>query len=71
MKIFKKNPKLLALFLCFLGSFSVFAQASEELSDVYKRIDMAIAAKSSEAISKVLADNRYSPNYQMIENYTL
>ena len=50
---------------------SIFPQSSDDLGDVFNRIDMAIAAKSPDAISKVLSDNRNSPNYPRIENYTL
>ena len=71
MSILKKSRKFLTAFACVVCMFSASAQVSEEISDTYKRIDMAIAARSSDSISKILSENRSSPNYKMIENYTL
>ena len=71
MSILKKSRKFLASLACAACIFSASAQVSEEISDTYKRIDMAIAARSSDSISKILSENKSSPNYKMIENYTL
>lgn len=62
---------VVTMLVFFSGSFQLFAQASEELSDTYHRIDLAIAAKSADAISKVLSENKNTSNYPFIENYTL
>ena len=71
MNIFKKAQRLLCLCVGAFCMVSIFPQSSDDLGDVFNRIDMAIAAKSPDAISKVLSDNRNSPNYPRIENYTL
>lgn len=71
MSILKKSRKFLASLACAACMFSASAQVSEEISDTYKRIDMAIASRSSESISKILSEHKSSPNYAMIENYTL
>ncbi len=71
MSILKKSRKFLTAFACVVCMFSASAQVSEEISDTYRRIDMAIASRSSDSISKILSENKSSPNYKMIENYTL
>lgn len=68
---FKKFRVMLVLFAGLATAFPAFGQASEELSDIFKQIDMAIASKSSEGISQILSENKGSSNYPMIENYTL
>lgn len=71
MSIIKKSLRILAVIACASCMFSVFGQVSEEISETYKKIDMAIASRSSESISKILSEHKSSPNYPMIENYTL
>ncbi|WP_294429638.1 hypothetical protein [uncultured Treponema sp.] len=67
----KKIRTVMAAVLAVSCTFSVFGQSSEDVGEAFKRIDMAIAGRSIDAISKVLSDNKSSPNYQLIENYTL
>ena len=71
MSILRKSFRLLALLACAVSMSVASAQVSEEISDTYKRIDMAIASRSSDSISKILSENKSSPYYPMIENYTL
>ncbi|MBQ8013860.1 MAG: hypothetical protein IJ257_05645 [Treponema sp.] len=71
MNKLNKSRILLAVVVSLACSFSVFAQASDDVRDAFQKIDMAIASRSTESISKVLADNKSSPNYSLIENYTL
>ena len=66
----KKNPLLLAITLLLSCSFFAFAQ-NADLSEVYKKIDMAVAAKNADTISSILKENRESSSYPMIEAYTL
>ena len=67
----KKIRTVQALFLAFSCTFTVFGQSSEDVGEAFKKIDMAIAARSPDAVSKVLSDNKSSQNYSLIENYTL
>lgn len=67
----RKSRKLLPICLSLVCIFSSFAQESDDIRAVFKKIDEAIVSRSSEAVSKVLSDNKNSPDYPMIENYTL
>ena len=71
MNLKTKSRKLLACLVGVICAVSVFAQSSDDVGEIYKKIDMAIAGKNSEAISNILAENKSSPNYPLIENYTL
>ena len=71
MIITKKSKKVLAIIAGILCSLSVVGQSSDDVGAVFKKIDMAIASKSSETISKILSENKSSRDYQLIENYTL
>ncbi|WP_407427584.1 hypothetical protein [Treponema sp.] len=71
MSLNKKLSVFAAIVLGFSCTFTVFAQANETISAVYKQIDEAVAAKNSEAISSILKQNRQSQYYPMIEAYTL
>lgn len=71
MKSFKKSRKLLALSVSMLCVLSSFAQSTDDVGEVFKKIDMAIASKAPESISKILSENRSSSSYSIIENYTL
>lgn len=66
-----KSRRILALLISVVCAFSIFAQSSDDVGEIFKKIDMAIAGKNSEAISNILAENRSSENYPLIENYTL
>ena len=67
----KKRFILTALVLVCTCHFFVFAQSNENISEVYKQIDMAVAAKNADTISAILKENRESSVYPMIEAYTL
>lgn len=67
----KKSRKILAIMLAFACSFSVFGQNSDEVRDVFRQIDEAVVTKNADKISTILQTNRESPNYPLIENYTL
>ena len=71
MNLRTKSRGVLSLVLAFACAFSAFGQSSADVGDIYKKIDMAIAAKNSETISQILAENKSSANYPLIENYTL
>ena len=71
MNVTKKSSKILAVIAGILCSISVVGQSTDDVGAVFKKIDMAIAAKSSETISKILSENKSSRDYQLIENYTL
>lgn len=71
MAIIKKYRKLLTVLAGAICIFSVYAQSTDDVGAVYKKIDMAIAAKSADSISKILSENKSSGDYQLIENYTL
>lgn len=71
MNLKTKSRGVLSLVLAFACAFSAFGQSSADVGDIYKKIDMAIAAKNSETISQILAENKSSANYPLIENYTL
>ena len=57
--------------LAFACSLSVFGQSTDYVGEIYKQIDMAVVSKNAEKISTILQENRSSPNYPLIENYTL
>lgn len=71
MSVINKYRKILAVFVSLVCIFSAFAQTTDDVGAVFKRIDMAIAAKSADTISKILSEQRKSPDYPLIENYTL
>ena len=71
MNVTKKSQKILAVIAGILCSLSVVGQSTDDVGAIFKKIDMAIAAKSSESISKILSENKSSRDYQLIENYTL
>ncbi len=71
ISVIKKTGKALALLLAFACSFSVYAQSADDVGEIYKQIDMAVASKSADKISQILQAHRSSENYQLIENYTL
>lgn len=71
MNVTKKSQKILAAIAGILCSLSVVGQSTDDVGAIFKKIDMAIAAKSSESISKILSENKSSRDYQLIENYTL
>ena len=70
-KLGKVFRKLLPVLLAFSCGFSAFAQSTDDVGEIFKQIDMAIVSKSPEKISTILQENRSSPNYPLIENYTL
>ncbi|MBR1537071.1 MAG: hypothetical protein IJ630_09050 [Treponema sp.] len=71
ISVIKKTGKALALLLAFACSFSVYAQSADDVGEIYKQIDMAVASKSADKISQILQAHRLSENYPLIENYTL
>ena len=71
MSVINKYRRILAVFVGLVCISSVFAQTTEDVGVVFKRIDMAIAAKSADSISKILSEQRNSSDYPLIENYTL
>jgi len=71
ISVIKKTGKALALLLAFACSFSVYAQSADDVGEIYKQIDMAVASKSADKISQILQAHRSSENYTLIENYTL
>lgn len=68
---FQKSRKTLGLMIALACGFSLFAQSKDDVGEIYKQIDMAVAAKSAERISSILQANRSSENYKLIESYTL
>lgn len=66
-----KSRELLAIAVGIACAFSVSAQSIDDVGEIYKKIDMAVAAKSPDQISQILSENRSSSNYPLIENYAL
>ena len=71
MNIIKKFRKLILAFVFIATSFALFGQSVEDVSEAYRQIDEAIVTKAPDKISEVLKKNLNSPNYKLIENYTL
>ena len=71
MNIIKKFRKLILAFVFIATSFALFGQSVEDVSEAYRQIDEAIVTNAPDKISEVLKKNLNSPNYKLIENYTL